>query len=283
MIFKETNIPIPFPLYKDIDRPKCKRKELKYWVMRMESLDADGNKIVDFYANSEKTFKLHSSVTPQKDRRKYLKEIAWVQCTAGFINEVRYRSGKPRDEKQWYDGCGVTVELVKLCLMDPYGLLNAATKEVIQKQLRDDMKWATDKKIEKRTTMTEDKYEHYEQLMFESNNGITQLNKNFCSKLIGFIPESRLLENEEDQGLKNIIRAADEAEEVDEIFFKYFTNNDAKFIKFGLIEHALKKYKPGKIGDYSIVSSEDEEKKGVTGKIFFCKAGKDFHTNSKPT
>ena len=166
MIFKETNIPIPFPLYKDIKRPKCKRKELKYWVMRMESLDVDGNKIVDFYANSEKTFTLHSSVTPEKDRRKYLKEIAWVQCTAGFINEVRYRSGKPRDEKQWYDGCGVTVELVKLCLMDPYGLLNSATKEVVQKQLRDDMKWATDKKIEKRTTMTEDKYEHYEQLMF---------------------------------------------------------------------------------------------------------------------
>ena len=85
---------LPFPPDQDIKRPKCKRKNLEYWVSREEHLDDKENIIVNFYANADNSFKeltiagpSGSSETTELDRtrRKYTKEIAWVQCTPGFI------------------------------------------------------------------------------------------------------------------------------------------------------------------------------------------------------
>ena len=44
-----------------------------------------------------------------------------------------------------------------------------------------------------------------------------------------------------------------------------------------LIVKALKLYSGKKIGAHEIIPGEVDERNDVTGKIFFCKAGKYFH------
>ena len=276
---------LPFPPDQDIKRLKCKRKDLEYWVSREEHLDDEENIIVNFYASADDSFKELTIEGPfggdttqfDKTRRKYIKEIAWVQCTPGFINEVRYRRKKPLKENTWFDGCGVTIELVKLCLQDK--TLNKATPDVIRKQLRDDLKWKDAAKKETMRTMTRTIYRKWEETMFEPNQvNALKLNEDFCSNLIGFIPSVRLLEKDEDNGLKNILIAADEAGTVNKMLIKYFDTEIFRttFGSYGLIKDALKGYKKGKIDKTSIVANEEDEKNGVTGKIFFCMAGSDF-------
>ena len=277
---------LPFPPDQDIKRLKCKRKNLEYWVSREEHLDDQDNIIVNFYANADNSFNELTIVGPSgssettqldKTRRKYIKEIAWVQCTTGFINEVRYRRKKPLKEDTWFDGCGVTIELVKLCLQDQ--TLNKATPDVIRKQLRDDLKWKDAQKKETMRTMTSTIYRKWEEIMFEPNQvNALKLNEDFCSNLIGFIPSVRLLEPDEDNGLKNILRAADEAITINKMLIKYFDSEIflTSFRQYGLIKDALKGYKKGKIDKTSIVATEEDEKNGVTGKIFFCMAPIDF-------
>ena len=254
---------------------ECKLPELKYWVRREESMDIAGNKIVNFYANADKSFT--ERPLPDRsgaDRRKYTTEIAWVQCTPGFINEVRYHGIIPQDADDWYNGCGVTIELVKICLQDPK--LNKATKQLMQKQLREDKKWATKNKKSTISTIPIEKYNKWEQFMFNLNaDKKEQLNVKFCSDLIGFIPERRLLEPSEDDGLRNIFMAAEEVGTMKKLFFKYFDDNNAEFKPYA-IKDALKKYNDVNIGKYNIVADDKDEDKGVTGKVFFCKAGKKF-------
>ena len=79
-IYTQVNVPLPFPPDLQIKRMECKLPELKYWVRREESMDIAGNKIVDFYANADKSFT--ERPLPDRsgaDRRKYTTEIAWVQ------------------------------------------------------------------------------------------------------------------------------------------------------------------------------------------------------------
>ena len=275
-IFNKVDVPIRFPPDKRLKRAGCKVKPLNYWVMRRESQDSAGNKIVNLYANHDKSFtltQLHDGFGP--DYRRYTKEIAWVQCTPGFINEVRYRSKSPEEIKPWYNGCGVTIELVKICIQDIK--LNKATKQLMQRQLRDDRKWETTDQINTIETLNEEKYGKLEKLMFNLPNAENpnQLREEFCSNLIGIIPYKRLLEPSEDGGLKKVLKAASEAGPVNKLFFKYFDKSATKFISYDL-KDALTKYKDGRIGKKKIVADEYDEDNGVTGKIFFCKAGSDF-------
>ena len=109
-IFCKVDVPIRFPPDKNVKRSGCKVKDLNYWVMRQESEDSAGNKIVNLYANDDKSFTetgLPDGSVP--DRKKYTREIAWVQCTPGFINEVHYRGRPKGSKKSWYNGCGVTI------------------------------------------------------------------------------------------------------------------------------------------------------------------------------
>ena len=262
-----------------IPRKGCKLKTLEYWVRREESLDDAGNKIVDFYASADNIYKLDQKTKVKPEKPKYEKEIAWVRCSPGFINEVRYRERVPKGFKTWYNGCGVTTELVKVCIQDPK--LNKATKEVMKEQLKWDSKWITNDKKQITTTMTNDEYEKWKKLMFNRYNddplNPSQLNKDFCSNLIGFVPFNRLLDKSEDGGLKNVLKAGKEAGTVDKLFFKYFDADTTEFKRAGLIEDALKQYKNGKIGKDLIVADTNDEAEDVTGKVFFCKAGKDFY------
>ena len=272
-IYSEVNVPIPFPPDLQIKRMECRRPDLKYWVRREESTDIAGNKIVDFYANADESFAEIPLPDPSgHDRRKYMNEIAWVQCTPGFINEVHYHGMYQYNHQ--YMGCGVTIELVKICLQDP--TLNKATKQLMQKQLREDKKWATKNKKSTISTIPIEKYNKWEQFMFNLNaDKQEQLNVKFCSNLIGFIPENRLLESSEDDGLRNIFMAAEEVEIVNKLFFKYFDDINAAFKPYA-IKDAMKKYNRKNIGKYNIVADDKVEDKGVTGKVFFCKAGKKF-------
>jgi len=276
-IFSKVDVPIRFPPDKKLKRAGCKFKELKYWVMRQEREDSGGNKIVNLYANHDKSFtetQLPDGSGP--DTRKYTMEIAWVQCTPGFINEVRYRGIIPPDVDDWYNGCGVTRELIKICIQDTK--LNKATKQLIQNQLRDDMKWETNDKIDTIETLNVEEYGKLEKLMFNplDDENPNKLRKEFCSNLIGIIPYSRLLEPDEDDGLKNVLKAAKEAGTVDKIFFKHLDTSNTEFKRYKLND-AINKYKDRRIGKKTIVADEDEELKGVTGKIFFCKGGNDFY------
>ena len=78
--------------------------------------------------------------------------------------------------------------------------------------------------------------------------------------------------------MENILRAADEAATVNKMLIKYFDSKIFRttFRSYGLIKDALKGYKKGKIDKTSVVANEEDEKNGVTGKIFFCLAGSDF-------
>ena len=275
-IFSKVDVPIRFPPDKGLKRAGCKVKPLNYWVLRQESEDSAGNKIVNLYANNDKSFtetQLPDGSGP--DTRKYTTEIAWVQCTPGFINEVHYRSKSPERIKPWYNGCGVTIELVKICIQDIK--LNRATKQLMQRQLRDDKKWETKDQINTIETLNEEKYGKLEKLMFTLPNAENpnQLREEFCSNLIGIIPYKRLLESSEDGGLINVLKAASEAGPVNKLFFKYFDKSSTKF-KSDNLKDALKKYKDGRIGKKKIVADANDQNNGVTGKIFFCKAGNDF-------
>ena len=102
-----------------------------------------------------------------------------------------------------------------------------------------------------------------------------QLNVKFCSNLIGFIPENHMLEPSEDDGLRNIFMAAEEVGTVNKLFFKHFDDINAAFKPYA-IKDALKKYNNRNIGKYTIVADDKDKDEGVTGKVFFCKAGKKF-------
>ena len=69
-IFSKVDVPIRFPPDKNVKRAGCKVKDLNYWVMRQESKDSAGNKIVDLYANDptleitrQKPLKVHGKET----------------------------------------------------------------------------------------------------------------------------------------------------------------------------------------------------------------------------
>ena len=69
--------------------------------------------------------------------------------------------------------------------------------------------------------------------------------------------------------------AAEEVGTMKKLFFKYFDDNNAEFKPYA-IKDALKKYNDVNIGKYNIVADDKDEDEGVTGKVFFCTAGKKF-------
>ena len=280
-IYTKTDVPIRFPPDNNVKRSGCKVKDLNYWVMRQESDDGAGNRIVNLYANDDKSFTETGLPGGNvADGKKYTREIAWVQCTPGFINEVHYR-GRPKGSmKSWYNGCGVTTELVKICILD--SKLNKETTQLIRNQLQDDKMWRTKSKKLTIETLTQQKYINLKKLMFTPPDAENpnQLRKEFCSNLIGIIPYNRLLKPEEDDGLKNVLKAAKEAGIVDKTFFKHLDDGNTKF-KRNELNDFYDKYKNGRNAKKDIVADEEDEMKEVTGKIFFCKGGSDFYNPFK--
>ena len=275
-IYTKIGVPIRFPPDENVKRSGCKVKDLNYWVMRQESDDGAGNRIVNLYANDDKSFtETRLPGGNVADRKKYTREIAWVQCTPGFINEVHYRGRPKGSKKSWYNGCGVTTELVKICILD--SKLNKETTQLIRNQLQDDKMWRTKSKKLTIETLTQQKYINLKKLMFTPPDAENpnQLRKEFCSDLIGIIPYNRLLKPEEDDGLKNVLKAAKEAG-LDKTFFKHLDDGNTNF-KRNELNDFYDKYKNGRNAKKDIVADEEDEMKEVTGKIFFCKGGSDFY------
>ena len=285
-------VPIRFPPPNSPKRPNCKRMTLNgeptYWVRR--ETDPEKN-FANFYACEGKSFKktIQISSVTVPIQRKYTDQIAWVRCGPGIIDQVHFWNAPATfgNRNNWFDGCGVTTELIRICLDDP--TLNMADGSILSKLLKTDRKWMTSQKQHNTdrttpntdTTLTTGQWLKFRDALLDKQTD--KLLPNVCKHMVGMIVEARLVE-EESNGLITILEAV-KISNMGQLFFKSFENPhpsgryDLKTVyKWISVSNLKKKYKPKKekLGKFIVVTNSEEEKAGVTGKFFFCSTGKEF-------
>ena len=273
LIYGKPDRVVKFPPKNSRKRKSCKRKDTTYWVVKKQF---EGKDYAYFYAASDKKFvEIGSEDSEDKDstKRRYTNQIARVECGHGFINEIRFWDSETNADES-YDGCGVITELVKVCLNDVE--LNQASEAVLKAHLVNDLKWKKQKLQETTFTLEEDRGKVLARFIDSSSN---KLLPDVCPDMVGMILRARMLKDES-KGLKSILEAA-QLSAMDWVYFKTFKEEKSGNSKTQFLWQTVKKAyechnKNGKIDGNVIVTNKNEEKEGVAGKLFFCRAGKNF-------